>query len=94
MIKDSLNLNPIDTGIHGNIGLIYMMDNTLPYIKSGDIVVVSPEYQEFYGTVAYGKEELLRTIIDISPSVERLFGYKSEELLNNPFLDLGILSSV
>ena len=76
MIKDSLSLNPINTGIHGNIGLIYMMDNTLPYIKSGDIVVVSPEYQQFYGTTAYGKAELLRTIIDVSPSTMSMLRIK------------------
>jgi hypothetical protein len=53
-----------------------MMDNTLPYIKSGDIVVVAAEYQEFYGTVAYGKEELLRTIIDVSPSTMSMLRIK------------------
>lgn len=68
MIKDSLGLNPINTGIHASIGLIYMMDNTLPYIQSGDIVVVAPEYTQFYGVDAYGGEELLRTIMEISPS--------------------------
>ncbi len=67
MILDSLGLNPINTAIHASIGLIYMLDNTLPYIQSGDIVVVAPEYVHFFGTNAYGGEELLRIIMDISP---------------------------
>lgn len=41
------------------------MDNTLPFIRSGDIVVVSPEYNHFYGDFAYGSDELLRTVMDI-----------------------------
>lgn len=68
MIQDALNMNPINTGIHASIGLIYMMDTTLPYIRYGDIVVVIPEYVQFYGTYAYGGNELLRTVMDVSPS--------------------------
>lgn len=65
MIRDSLKLFPINTSIHLAIGLIYMMDNILPFIRNGDIVVVSPEYNHFYGDFAYGNEELLRTVMDI-----------------------------
>jgi hypothetical protein len=67
-IKDSLDLNPINTAILAPIGLIYMMDSVLPYIKPGDIVVVASEYGQFCGSRAYGKEALLRTIMDVSPS--------------------------
>lgn len=68
MIKDSLELNPVNTAIHAAIGLEYMMDNTLTKIKSGDIVVVAPEYEQFYDKLAYGGEELLSMILDVSPS--------------------------
>jgi hypothetical protein len=68
MIKDSLHLKPINTSIHATIGLIYMMKSTLPYIKTGDIIVLSAEYNQFYGDFAYGGEELLRTVLEISPS--------------------------
>jgi hypothetical protein len=68
MIKDSLGLNPINTGIHAAIGLIYMMDNTLQYIREGDIIILIPEYEQFYGNFAYGAEELLRMVFDESPS--------------------------
>jgi hypothetical protein len=73
MVKDSLNLNPINTAIHLNIGIIYMIDHTLEFIKPGDVVVVAPEYQFFYGQSAYGGEELLITSLDIpSPKPTRL----------------------
>ena len=65
MIKDALDLNPINTGIHADIGLKYMMDDVLEHIKPGDIVVMAPEYQHFYGTYAYGRHSLLITVVDV-----------------------------
>ena len=65
MIKDALSLNPINTGIHASIGLKYMMDDVLDDIRPGDIVVIAPEYQQFYGDAAYGRNELLRIVMEI-----------------------------
>jgi len=78
MIKDSLNINPINTGIHASIGLIYMMSNSLEFIKEGDIVILVPEYQQFYGDYAYGNdgEELTRTIFDVNISKINLLNIK------------------
>ena len=42
MLKDSLALNPINTGISVGIGLCYMLDNTLKHVRKNDIVVVHP----------------------------------------------------
>src|ERR1700730_2211300 len=46
MIKDSLGLNPVNAAIHASIGLVYMLDHSLNYIRPGDVLVVSPEYQQ------------------------------------------------
>lgn len=43
-----------------------MIDNTAPYIRKGDIVVLAPEYLFFYGRMMYGEEELLRTVLEVS----------------------------
>ncbi len=67
IIKDSLQLNPINTGSIATVGLSFMMDNTLPYIRSGDIIVMAPEYQQFFGTFAYGNQGLLRLLMDVDP---------------------------
>lgn len=72
LIKDSLGLNPINTGIHAAIGLIYMMDNALQYVKEGDIIILIPEYEQFYDNFSYGSEELLRTIFDVNPDNVKL----------------------
>lgn len=65
IIHDSLKIFPINTAIHIGFGLDYIMDNTVKYVKPGDYVVLVPEYANFFGTRAYGSEELLRAIVDI-----------------------------
>ncbi len=65
IIHDSLGINPINTGIHASIGLKFMMDNTLNYIRKGDIVILIPEYNHFYRDVDFGSVELLRMVFDV-----------------------------
>jgi len=67
LIYDSLDLYPINTAIHAAIGLIYMMDNTIEYVKPGDIVILSYEYQHFFNREVFGGNELLRTVLEVSP---------------------------
>ncbi|WP_299284893.1 hypothetical protein [uncultured Mucilaginibacter sp.] len=75
-IKDSLNINPINTGVHVNLGLKFMLSNTLQYIKPGDIIVLSSEYQQFYGNLANGEGELLSLVTDIIPQSRKLLDYQ------------------
>ncbi|MGI4750400.1 MAG: hypothetical protein ACRYFB_07190 [Janthinobacterium lividum] len=75
-IQDSLPIHPVNTGIHINIGLKYMLENTLPYIKQGDIIVISAEYQQFYGDLADGEAELFSLVTDIVPQSRKLLDYK------------------
>ncbi len=65
IIKDSLQINPINTAIHASIGIKYMLDNTLEYVKNGDIIVLVPEYNHFYRSLNFGSEELMRTVFDV-----------------------------
>ena len=86
MIRDSLGLNPVNTSIHASLGLIYMLDHTRQYIREGDIVVVVPEYDHFYGNYAYGHEELLRTALDV-PSSKGLLQLRKPQIIEIiPFL--------
>ena len=59
MIKDSLNLYPINTGIMYAIGLKAMLNNYLQHAKKGDIVIVSPEYDHFFGDFYNGNQSVL-----------------------------------
>lgn len=65
IIKDSLQLNPINNGLAVALGLVYMMDDLLPYIKEGDLVVLVPEYNHFYGDFAYGSRDFFRFLMDV-----------------------------
>ena len=67
MIRDSLSLNPINTAVHGNIGVKYYLENTLQYIQNGDFVVIAFEYNHFFQPYDYVSDELLRTIVDVCP---------------------------
>ena len=66
IFRDSLEINPINTGISINIGLSYMLDNTLRHVRKNDIVIVSPEYDQFFNRVSLGGEDLVRTVFDVS----------------------------
>ena len=68
LIKDEFDLNPINAGLAINFGLIYMMDDVLPYVKSGDYVVLAPEYQHYFGDLAYGNNDLFRLLMDVERS--------------------------
>ncbi len=72
IVKDSLSLNPINTGIIANIGMKYMLRNALEYIRPNDIVVASPEYQQFYEDFDNGEGELLTMVLDVSPDTKKL----------------------
>jgi len=63
-IKDSLNMNPINTAINAEIGMKYILENTLQYARKGDIIVIIPEYFHFYRDWNHGSVELFRTIFD------------------------------
>lgn len=91
IIKDSLKLNPINTAIHASIGIKYMLENTLKYIKKGDVVLLVPEYSHYYRDTDCASEELMRTIFDVD--ITRINLLNANQLLNiMPFLPKYALS--
>ncbi|MCL2328095.1 MAG: hypothetical protein FWC39_06225 [Bacteroidetes bacterium] len=64
LIKDSLQLNPINTAIAQSLGIKYILESLVPYIKKGDIIVLAPEYRYFVRDWHYGSENLLRIVVD------------------------------
>lgn len=49
----------INCGINAGLGLKFILESIKPYIKRGDIVVLSPEYEHFYGDYFYGEMVIL-----------------------------------
>lgn len=61
-IQDSLEINVINFGLHAGVGIRYMLDNCLHYVKQGDIVVVQMEYSNFFET-SNGEPETLAPLM-------------------------------
>ncbi|HEX7413143.1 MAG TPA: hypothetical protein VF411_03775, partial [Bacteroidia bacterium] len=66
-IMDSLKMPVINTAIHGGLGLEFMVNNVKPYIHKGDVVILVPEYENFYTDNFYGEMELVSLLFDIEP---------------------------
>lgn len=47
-IEDSLGYHVVNFGLHGGIGIRYIFEDALQYIKNGDVVVLQFEYANFY----------------------------------------------
>lgn len=66
LLKDSLGFNPINTAISWSIGFVYMFDRAFEYVRPGDVIVASIEYDQFYNKAMFGGDDLVRTIFDVS----------------------------
>ena len=58
LMMDSLGINVINMGLYAKLGLRYMLAQVTPYIRSGDVVIVVPEYDQFYGEYIEGDNTL------------------------------------
>jgi hypothetical protein len=58
LMQDSLGLRVVNMGLYAKLGLRYMLAQVKPYIRAGDIVVVVPEYDQFYGKFSEGDNTL------------------------------------
>lgn len=58
VLADSLSFSPVNMGLHASIGLHYMMDEVEPFLKSGDVLLIVPEYDQFTDKIFYGEQPL------------------------------------
>jgi hypothetical protein len=68
LIKDSLNLTPINTAIHAGIGINFLIDYYKSKINSNDIIILVPEYTQYFGSNGNGNDILLRLVMDTDKS--------------------------
>ncbi|MEJ7759140.1 MAG: hypothetical protein WKF55_06060 [Gemmatimonadaceae bacterium] len=54
MLQDSLGLRVVNMGLYAKLGLRYMLAQARPYIGKGDLVIVVPEYEQFFGEFGNG----------------------------------------
>lgn len=61
-ISDSLGITAINTGLHASIGLKYQIESVAEKLKKDDIVIIMPEYQQFYKDQFYGESYILSSM--------------------------------
>lgn len=67
-VAESLDVNVVNFGLQLGIGMRKMMSDALRYCKKGDILVIAPEYENFYG-IAYGGKETIALLSLLYPKV-------------------------
>lgn len=76
MIKDSLNVTPINTGISVDLGLKFMLNNTAQYVKKGDVIIAPLEYKCLTKEYSYCDMSLLRIVLDVDKKYLRLLNFQ------------------
>ena len=72
MLSRELGMPAVNLGLNAGLGLRYMLNEATPFIRSGDIVLVSPEYEQFYGDLLEGRFQLLELAWLHPPSLRRI----------------------
>lgn len=67
-IAKAFGMPVVNMGLHGNLGLKFMLDDVVPYARQGDVIVIVPEYEQFQGDQFFGKTEVLGVVFDIMPT--------------------------
>lgn len=59
----------VNMGIHGGLGLRYMLNDLRPFIRESDTVVIVPEYDQFVREARHsdGQRELVYVLFDVYP---------------------------
>jgi hypothetical protein len=57
-IECRLRRSVVNMGLHADVGLKFMLNEVKPYIKHGDIIILSPEYEQFFDDYCNGKSYL------------------------------------
>lgn len=58
LIMNSLQRSVYNNGVHAGIGLKFILDNTARNLRKGDILIISPEYSQFYGDEYFGHQPM------------------------------------
>lgn len=64
-IQDALHIPVVNAGLHASLGMKFYLTDLKPYIREGDIVVVIPEYSQYYSDSFYGNMELVSVLFDV-----------------------------
>jgi len=54
-LQSALHRPAVNLGLHGGVGLAFMLNEVVDGTRAGDLVVLVPEYEHFYGHLMYGE---------------------------------------
>lgn len=54
MIADSMSMPAYNCGLNAGLGLKFIIDDCIRYLRKGDVLVISPEYDHFFNNNAEG----------------------------------------
>lgn len=66
-IEKQTGYRVINAAIQGSYGMRFDINHIREYVKKGDVIVVSPEYRNFYGSSLNGDKVLLYILFDTYP---------------------------
>lgn len=66
-IAEEFQMAVVNMGMDAGLGLRYMMNDLMPFVNKHDVVILVPEYEQFYTQVYYGNMELIPILFDIFP---------------------------
>ncbi len=73
-IERRTGYHPVNMGLNVGDGLAFMLKNVMPWLRRGDVVVISPEYEHF-GDFFNGKGDFLYAEVEHRPSMIRSFTF-------------------
>jgi hypothetical protein len=82
MLSDSMKMPVVNTSIHAGMGVKYILEDIEPYIKSGDLVILSLEYDLFYGAAAWGYEPMISSVMAIPSNVRLVNMHNAGDLIS------------
>lgn len=75
IIEDSLKLNVVNAGVQAGIGLRFLLDDISERVRRGDVIVIMPEYSQFY--------DLYNGIWEVLPAAVLYSGKENWKKLNS-----------
>lgn len=88
ILINELGMDVINTGIQHTIGLEYMVNAVMPFVRANDIVLICPEYEQFKGDFYHGDKSTLTLIFEVDANFRNLTLAHSQHLIKDlpPYL--------
>lgn len=69
LLERAAGMPVVNMGLNSGFGLKYLLDAARPHLRKGDVVLVVPEYHNFFGSQFEGEDALLNLFL-IQPEFE------------------------